>query len=262
MEVIIRETAEEACLLGARVIARLVQEIEGRAVLGLATGSSPVPLYRELVRMHREEGLSFKSARSFNLDEYVGLSPEHPASFAAFMREHLFQHVDFPPGAALLPDGLANDIPAHCAAYEKAIKEAGGIDLQLLGIGLDGHLAFNEPSSSLRSRTRLKTLSPETRKANAGPFGGMNHVPQHVLTMGLGTIMEARCCLLLALGPAKAAAVRDMIEGPVTAACPASLLQFHERAIILLDRGAAALLAHRHYYQDIEAGKPDWQRLG
>ncbi|HNV72422.1 MAG TPA: glucosamine-6-phosphate deaminase, partial [Candidatus Ozemobacteraceae bacterium] len=214
MEVIVKPTQEAACKLAARIVARFMRQ-KPNLVLGCATGSSPLPLYAELVRMHREEQLSFRSVTSFNLDEYVGLDPRHPASFRACMEEHLFRHVDFAPGATHLPDGCATDLAAACESYEQAIRRAGGIDLQILGIGGDGHLAFNEPTSSLRSRTRLKTLTAHTRQANASAFGSPDKVPGHVLTMGLGTIMEARCCLLLGFGASKAAAIRDMIEGPV-----------------------------------------------
>ncbi len=259
MEVIIKATQEEACRLGARIVAEVVRT-RPHPVLGLATGSSPLPLYRELVRLHREEGLSFAHATTFNLDEYVGLDPAHPGSFRTCMEENLFRHIDLPRDRAHLPDGLAKDIPAHCAEYERMIAAAGGIDLQLLGIGSDGHLAFNEPSSSFRSRTRIKTLWTETRRANAGPFGSPEQVPHHCLTMGLGTIMEARRCLLLGFGRGKAQAIRDMVEGPVTASCPASLLQFHEHTIVLVDEEAGSLLQHRDYYREVYAGKPDWQR--
>ena len=182
MEIIIQKSRAEACRIGARIIAKLMRE-KPAPVLGLATGGTPVPMYQELIRMHREEKLSFRHVVTFNLDEYVGLDPAHPASFRAFMEEQLFRHVDLPPGATHVPDGLAYDIAASCEDYEKSIRSAGGIDLQVLGIGSDGHLAFNEPTSSLRSRTRLKTLDEETRQANAGPFGGADKVPKHVLTL-------------------------------------------------------------------------------
>ena len=258
MEVIIKPTPEAACKLAAKITARFMSN-KPNLVLGLATGSSPLPLYAELVRMHREDKLSFRAATSFNLDEYVGLNPSHPASFRACMEEHLFRHVDFAPGATHLPDGCARDISAACEAYEQAIRQAGGIDLQILGIGGDGHLAFNEPTSSLHSRTRLKTLTAHTRQANASAFGGPEQVPGHVLTMGLGTIMDARCCLLLGFGKSKAGALRDMIEGPVSASCPASILQFHEQAIIITDEAGASQLTRRAYFEEVYAGKPDWQ---
>ncbi len=259
MEVIIKNDHDEGGQLAARIVARFIRN-KPQLVLGLATGSSPLGLYRELVRMHRDEDLSFCGVTTFNLDEYVGIPAVHPASYRSCMEESLFKHVDLGPGSTHLPDGNATDVPAACADYERRIRNAGGIDLQVLGIGMDGHLAFNEPSSSFRSRTRLKTLSGVTRKANAAAFGGPDNVPHHVITMGLGTIMEARCCLLLGFGRAKAPAVRDMIEGPVSASCPASLLQFHEHAIVIIDEGAASLLSRKQYYTDVYHGKPAWQR--
>lgn len=258
MEVIIKSDKIEASKLGAKIIARLIRD-KAKAVLGLATGSTPLALYQELVRMHREESLSFKNVTTFNLDEYVGLDPEHPCSFYSEMHKNLFCHIDLAKGASHLPDGMAKDLPASCAAYEAAIKVAGGIDLQLLGIGHDGHLAFNEPGSSLASRTRLKTLSQKTIKANSRFFGSEDKVPRHVVTMGLGTIMEAKQCVLLAFGKDKAEAVHEMIEGPVSASCPGSILQFHEKAIVLLDPEAAGKLKRKQYYLDVYAGKPAWQ---
>lgn len=259
MELIIKPDRETASRLGAVIMAKVIRE-NTPAVLGLATGSTPIQLYAELVRMHRLEGLSFKKVITFNLDEYVGLDPRHPASFHAVMEEHLFRHVDLKPEATHLPDGNSPDIPATCAEYENRIREVGGIDLQLLGIGGDGHLAFNEPGSSLASRTRLKTLTGETLAANSRAFSCLDEVPRHVITMGLGTIMEARACLLLAFGRDKATAVREMVEGPVSASCPASILQFHQKAIVLLDEEAASALQRRQYYLDVYAGKPDWQK--
>ena len=259
MEVIVKDTSAQACLVGAAIVARLIRSWP-QCVIGFATGSTPLPLYRELVRLHREAELSFAGVTSFNLDEYVGLDPAHPASFTAYMQENVFRHLDFASGATHVPDGLAADIPRTCAEYEQKIRSAGGLDLQILGIGEDGHLAFNEPSSSLASRTRLKTLTSVTRKANAGPFGGEENVPRHVITMGLGTIMESRLCLLLAFGAKKAEAVRHAVEGPVSADCPASLLQFHEKTVVLLDEAAAAHLSRRDYYREVYEGKPEWQK--
>ena len=169
MEIIIQPTPEAASLLAARHLARLIRE-KPNAVLGLATGHTPLALYRELIRLHREDGLDFSRVTTFNLDEYVGLPPAHPASYHAFMQEHLFAHVNVSPSRIHLPDGLATDIPASCRAYEEAIRAAGGIDLQLLGIGGDGHIGFNEPSSSLASRTRIKTITERTRRDNAYAF--------------------------------------------------------------------------------------------
>lgn len=259
MEVIIKTNRDQACQVGAKIMARIIRRTYA-PVLGLATGSTPLPLYRELVRMHKEEGLSFKRVTTFNLDEYVGIAPSHPGSFRSCMEDHLFKHVDLDPAATHLPDGAAADLPSACLSYERMIRDSGGIDIQLLGLGGDGHLAFNEPTSSLRSRTRLKTLTDGTRRANAEPFGSPEKVPHHVITMGLGTIMDAKSCLLLAFGRGKAAAVREMIEGPVSASCPGSILQMHEHAIVILDEEAAANLSRAAYFKEVYAGKPDWQR--
>lgn len=260
MEVIIKQGQEQASLLGARIVRNVIERWRP-AVLGLATGATPLRLYAELVRMHREEGLSFRDVVTFNLDEYCGLSPDHPASYHAVMCKALFDHVDVAQDATHLPDGNATNVPEACAAYEQLIREAGGIRLQLLGIGHDGHIAFNEPGSSLASRTRIKTLMNDTLHANAGAFGGVEQVPRHAITMGLGTIMEAETCLLLAFGKSKAHAVRGMIEGPVSASCPSSILQHHPKTIVILDHEAASLLEHRQYYLDAYASKPEWQRF-
>jgi glucosamine-6-phosphate deaminase len=258
MEIIILPTAEEASEVAARLVARQVLE-KPNSVLGLATGSTPCRLYQSLARKHRAEGLDFSRVTSFNLDEYVGLAPEHPASYHRFMEENLFSHVNIPHERIHIPDGLAADIPAHCAAYEQAIREAGGIDLQILGLGSDGHLGFNEPGSSLASRTRIKTLTERTRSDNARFFTANEQVPHHVITMGLGSIMESRMCLLLAFGKGKAEAVAASVEGPVTANVPGSLLQFHSRTKVLLDTEAASLLTRSDYYQWVYQNKPLWQ---
>lgn len=258
MEIIILPTAEEASEVAARLVARQVLE-KPHSVLGLATGSTPCRLYQSLARKHRSEGLDFSRVTSFNLDEYVGLAPEHPASYHRFMEENLFSHVNIPHERIHIPDGLAADIPAHCASYEQAIREAGGIGLQILGLGSDGHLGFNEPGSSLASRTRIKTLTERTRSDNARFFTADEQVPHHVITMGLGTIMDSWMCLLLAFGKGKAEAVAASVEGPVTASVPGSLLQFHPRTKVLLDADAASLLARAHYYQWVYQNKPSWQ---
>jgi glucosamine-6-phosphate deaminase len=230
-------------------------------VLGLATGSTPVRLYRELARMHREDGLDFSGVTTFNLDEYAGLPGDHPQSYRAFMWEHLFQHINVPREQVHIPDGMAADVPAECARYEEAIRAAGGIDLQVLGIGTEGHIGFNEKSSSLASRTRIKTLTERTRTDNARFFGSADEVPMHVITMGVGTIMEARQVLLLAFGENKARAIADAVEGPITAMNPASMLQMHPVAKVLLDEAAATELHHREYYRWVYDHKPGWQRF-
>ena len=260
MEIIIQPTAEAASIVAGRIIAQLVRR-KPDAVLGLATGSTPLAMYRELVRMHREEALDFSRVRTFNLDEYVGLAHEHPQSYHAFMCEHLFRHLNVPRENIHIPNGLAADVPAECAAYEAAIRAAGGVDLQVLGIGTDGHIGFNEPSSSLASRTRIKTLTARTRSDNARFFGSAGEVPIHVITMGVGTIMDARQVLLLAFGENKAKAIADAVEGPVMAMNPASILQMHAVAKCLTDEAAASKLARREYYRWVYEHKPQWQRF-
>jgi glucosamine-6-phosphate deaminase len=259
MEIIIQPDRHEASRLAAKIIARLVRE-KPQAVLGFATGDSPLETYANLVALHRQEGLDFSRTTAFNLDEYVGLDPAHPSSYHAYMRTRLFDHVNIDAARVHIPDGLAADIPFYCRKFEDMIRAAGGIDLQLLGIGTDGHIGFNEPSSSLASRTRIKTLTAQTRKDNAAAFGGENKVPHHVITMGLGTIMDCRMCLLLAFGRKKARAVAQAAEGPVTAMVPASILQMHPRAVFILDEEAAGDLARAGYYRWVYDNKPDWQK--
>jgi len=259
MEVIIQPSPREVCALAARITATLVRSKPG-AVLGLATGGTPRPMYAELVRLHRSENLDFKRVSTFNLDEYVGLGPDHPCSYHKFMAENFFDHVNIPPSQIHIPDGLASDVAAFCQDYEAAIRSAGGIDLQILGIGEEGHIGFNEPSSSLSSRTRIKTLTQKTLDANKRFFAPGEAVPRHVITMGVGTIMEAKRCLLLACGQTKASAVSKMVEGPVTAMAPASALQFHPTAIVIVDDAAASHLALVDYYRSVYRNKPDWQR--
>jgi glucosamine-6-phosphate deaminase len=259
LEVIVHPTPETSSSLAAAIVARLIQE-KPTAVLGLCTGNTPLHLYRELIRLHRENGLDFSRISTFNLDEYIGLSPDDPASYHSFMQRHLFSHINVPPSQIHIPDGLAKDVAASCAQYEESISRAGGIDLQLLGIGVDGHIGFNEPSSSLSSRTRIKTLTERTRQSNARSFGHVDRVPRHVVTMGLGTILGAGSCLLLAFGNEKAGAVAEMVEGPVTASLPASVLQLHRHVQVVLDEAAASKLAGIDYYRDVYAGKPEWQR--
>ncbi len=259
MEVLIRESAEAGCRLAAKVIARVVRE-KPDAVLGLATGRTPLLLYRELIRLHREEGLSFRGITTFNLDEYVGLPATHDQSYHWFMRENFFRHVDIDPAHTHVPDGTAADLQAECRRYEERIATAGGIDLQLLGLGRNGHIGFNEPTGSLRSRTWIKILSEQTLRDNSTVFGSFDALPRHAITMGIGTILDARRLLLLAFGPAKLRATVDMIEGPLAARCPASALQLHPRATVVLDEPAAAGLQYADHYRWIDRHKLDWQR--
>jgi glucosamine-6-phosphate deaminase len=256
MEIIIQATPEAASGIAVRIIARLLRE-KPNAVLGLATGSTPLQLYRELV----QQKLDWKRVTTFNLDEYVGLEPAHPQSYHSFMWENFFQHINIAKKNVHIPDGQAKDIPTLCRRYEKLIHAAGGIDLQVLGIGTDGHIGFNEPTSSLVSRTRIKTLTERTRRDNARFFGPEADVPHHVITMGIGTIMEAREVLLLAFGKNKSGAVAKAVEGPITAMNPASVLQMHPMAKMVMDKAAAAKLKKITYYRWVYANKPDWQKV-
>ncbi len=259
MEVIIQSSAEDGCLLGAKIIAKKVRE-KPDAVLGLATGRTPERLYRELVRMHREEGLDFSRVTTFNLDEYVGLAPEHRQSYRYFMNEHLFRHINIDLAKTHVPAGSAEDLQAECYDYEERITAAGGVDIQLLGLGRNGHIGFNEPTGSLRSRTWIKILSEQTLNDNSAVFGGRDAMPRHALTMGIGTIMEARQIALLAFGPAKVRAVMEMIEGPLAAICPGSALQAHPRATVVLDEASAAGLRFSSHYRWVDENKLAWQR--
>ena len=256
MEIIIQPTAEEATSVAARIIARLLRE-KPDAVLGLATGSTPLQLYRELIAMK----LDWRKVTTFNLDEYVGLENTHPQSYHSFMWKNLFQHVNIPQKNIHIPDGMSRDIPGFCANYEMKIRAKGGVDLQVLGIGTDGHVGFNEPTSSLASRTRIKTLTRQTRRDNARFFGSADKVPHHVITMGLGTIMEARQCVLLAFGVKKARALAATVEGPLAAINPASILQLHPNVKVCLDEPAAAKLKRADYYRWVYANKPVWQQF-
>ncbi|WP_277212408.1 glucosamine-6-phosphate deaminase [Isoptericola croceus] len=260
MEVVIAP-AQELAVLAADAIEALLRR-RPDAVLGLATGSSPLKVYDELARRHADEGLSFAGARAFMLDEYVGLAADHPERYRNVIDVEIASRVDLEPGAVRGPDGLADDLPAACAAYETAISDAGGVDLQILGIGTDGHIAFNEPGSSLASRTRIKTLTQQTREDNARFFDGeVDQVPTHCLTQGLGTIMEARHLVLLATGAQKAEAVHQLVEGPVSAMWPATVMQMHPHATVLVDEAAASRLQLANYYRQTYAAKPAWQGL-
>jgi len=254
MRVIIEPDGAGVARRAAEIVARLVRR-KPRCVLGLATGSTPRGTYDELIRMHRQEGLDFSQVVTFNLDEYVGLGADHPQSYRHFMQRSLFDHVNLHPGNTHIPDGMAVDFDAFCADYERRIKEVGGVDLQILGIGTDGHIAFNEPGSSLGSRTRLKTLTRETIRDNARYFGREDLVPRLAVTVGVGTILESRRCMLLALGASKAQAIHQAIEGPVTAQVTASALQLHREVIVLVDEAAAGQLQRRSYYSEVEAAQ-------
>jgi glucosamine-6-phosphate deaminase len=255
MEIIIQKSYEEISKSAAEVVAEVVNN-KPDAVLGLATGSTPLGLYKELIRRHKEEGLDFSHVTTFNLDEYVGLAPNHDQSYHYFMHENLFRHINVPPENVHVPSGTTSNYRAFCDWYEQRIVDAGGIDVQVLGIGSDGHIAFNEPGSSLGSRTRLKTLAEQTIDDNARFFASKDDVPIYAITMGVGTILEAEKLLLVANGANKADAIADAIEGPVSASCTASALQLHPDAVYFIDGAAAAKLKMREYYEWIQAKKP------
>jgi len=259
MEIVILGGSRQIGKLAADAIEQLVRR-KPAAVLGLATGSSPLPVYDELAARH-EQGLDFSRASGFALDEYVGLPAGHPESYREVIRREFTNRVNIAPENVHGPDGTATDIPAACDAYEQAITAAGGVDLQLLGVGTDGHIGFNEPGSSFASRTRIKSLIEQTRRDNARFFNSLAEVPHHVITQGLGTIMAARHVILLATGAQKAQAVRDFVEGPVAAICPASVLQFHPHATVLLDEAAASALKLADFYRHTYENKPAWQGL-
>ncbi len=249
MEIIIKESYEEISKEAAQIIRAALLK-KSNLVLGLATGNTPIGLYNELARMHKAEGLDFSQVVTFNLDEYVGIPVDHPESYHTFMERYLFSKVNIPASNQYIPQSTTDNLEEFCEWYEERIRHFGGIDIQVLGIGTNGHIGFNEPSSSLGSRTRLKTLAPATIQAHLPNFGGdAEAVPRMAITMGIGTIMEAKQCLLLANGGSKADAIAQCVEGPITAEVPASALQMHPRAIILVDEAAASRLKRIDYYK-------------
>lgn len=258
MRVIIMDSAAQVATEAARQIADVVRarRQDGSAVvLGLATGSSPLGTYDALAELVRAGDLDVSGVRGFALDEYVGLDCGHPESYHAVIHRTVTEPLGLAAGDVHVPDGLAADIDAACDEFEEAIRAAGGIDLQLLGIGANGHVGFNEPTSSLGSRTRFKTLSPQTRQDNARFFGSIDDVPVHCVTQGIGTILDAQRVLLVAQGEAKADAVAAMVEGPLSSMCPASALQMHASATVIVDRAAASRLQLRDYYEYIELNR-------
>lgn len=254
MEIIITPDYDSMSKVSAGIIAREIRR-KHDLVLGLATGDTPIGTYRELANLHKAEGLDFSKITTFNLDEYLGLAPLHRNSYNFFMWENLFTHVNISPHKVFVPQGNTNDPEVFCEWYEQQIKNAGGIDLQVLGIGRDGHVGFNEPGSSLASRTRVKGLYEQTIKDNARFFDKEEDVPRFAITMGVGTIMEARKLLLIANGKAKAEVCREFIEGPVTSQITATALQLHSYAIVVLDEEAASQLKRREYYNWIRDNK-------
>ena len=258
MEVLIQPSPEEAARLVARIVAHDLRA-NPHLVLGLATGQTMERVYRHLVRMHKDEKLDFSLCSTFNLDEYVGLFPSDQNSYRHYMDHNLFRHVNVDPRNTHLPNGLADDLDAECRRYEALIQRFGGIDLQLLGIGKAGHIGFNEPLSALRSRTRVKALTPTTLKQNAALFGGEDRMPRRAITMGVGTILECRRCILLATGDSKAEVVAKAVEGPITSMISATTLQLHPRCSVVVDEEAAAELKERDYYRWIFANEPEWE---
>ena len=248
MLVVVKKDHNEVSAEAARVISNLLRE-KPSSVLGLATGSTPLDLYNELIRMYKDEGLDFSKVTTFNLDEYIGLPPSHPESYHHFMNENLFKHINVPERFIHVPSGMVDVSEVHrinrfCDWYEEEIIRFGGIDLQLLGIGSNGHIGFNEPGSSLGSRTRIKTLSKNTRNDNARFFNNdLKQVPKYAITMGIGTILDSKIILLIATGKNKAKAIKDTVEGPITNQVPASALQLHARVFLVIDEDAAAQLS-------------------
>jgi len=232
---------EELSREAARLIARRLLA-KPDLVLALPTGDTPIGMYRELVRLHREGLLDLSQATSFNLDEYLGIPPDHPQSFKSYMHRHLWDQVNLPEEARHIPKSLPEDPEAECRRYEGLIEKAGGIDLAVLGLGENGHIAFNEPGTPFRSLTHVARLSEETRRAEAARFGGLEKAPEKAITMGIRTIMNAREILLLVSGEEKAGALSRALSGPVTPEVPASALQLHPALTVICDRAAASLL--------------------
>lgn len=259
MEVVIAPSVDAVAELAAGIVARAVATAE-RPVIGLATGSSPIATYRRLIDMHRAGAVSFAGASAVMLDEYVGLPPGHRESYREVIRREFVGHVDLALEELHSPDVHSDHLAAACAAYDEVVVSLG-VDVQLLGIGGDGHIGFNEPGSSLASRTRIKTLTEQTRDDNARFFDSVEEVPRHVVTQGLGTISEARHLVMIATGAGKAEPIAAAVEGPVSAICPASVMQLHPHVTVLVDEDAAALLRLADYYRHTYAHKPSWQAL-
>ncbi|CAH0163092.1 Glucosamine-6-phosphate deaminase [Microbacterium oxydans] len=257
-EVVIVESAEAAGSLVATEIFELIAQ-RADAVLGLATGSTPLPVYEALRKQRNGRDLSL--VRGFALDEYVGIDPAHPESYRSVITREVIEPLGLDPARINVPNGAEATIQHAGDDYEAAIAAAGGVDLQILGIGTDGHIGFNEPGSSFASQTRVKTLTEQTRADNARFFDSVDDVPRHCITQGLGTILRARHLVLLAFGEGKAQAIADAVEGPLTAMLPASAVQLHPHATIVVDEAAASRLKLADYYRYTFANKPAWQGI-
>ena len=248
MEIIIKKDYHEMCKK-AVILIHQTWEKKKDLVLGLATGKTPLGIYKGLIGLYQKGDMDFSHVRAFSLDEYLGLSDDHPQSFAFYMEHNFFQHINIKQENIYRLSGLPDDIEAHCHEYERKIRTTGGIDIQILGIGRNGHIGFNEPSSSLSSRTRIKTLTEETITANYPFFHNKKEIPRYCLTMGIGTILESRLILLLASGQEKSNAIQQSVEGPITATIPASILQLHPQAKLIIDEEAASQLERKSYYR-------------
>ena len=258
MEIIIRPTSQSAAMLTAKLIADALRK-KPNITLGLATGRTMEKLYAMLGEMHKNEGLDFSLCKTFNLDEYVGLKPADPNSYRSYMNKHLFSHVNIDIRNTHLPNGYADDLSRECAEYEEKIKECGGVDIQLLGIGRSGHIGFNEPLSSLASRTREKALTPTTFAQNSPLFENPDDMPKFALTMGVGTILEAKRILMLVTGEEKAEILAKSVEGPVTAMVSGSALQLHPHCTVIVDEDAAKCLQEKQYYRWIFDNEHEWE---
>jgi glucosamine-6-phosphate deaminase len=260
MQVIIRPTREEATRIVARLVEKAVRA-NPDLVLGLATGVTMERLYAMLVKLHRESKLDFSLVRTFNLDEYVGLAADDERSYHAYMTKHLFAGINIDRRNTHLLDGMARDLDAECERYEALIKHCGGIGLQLLGVGRDGHIGFNEPLSALYSRTRDKSLTPTTIKQNEKYFGGADRMPRRALTMGVGTILDCRKLIMLVTGDSKAGVLAKAVEGPITSMMTATAIQLHPHCIVVADEEAAAKLEARDYYRWIFENELEWEEF-
>ena len=261
MEVIICHDADQVGVIGAAKVAQIARQVGLDVVLGVATGSSPLAMYQHLGELVERGVLNLSRASAFALDEYVGLAVDHPESYHATIDRTVTQPLHLDPARVHVPDGSAEGLEMAGPRYDQAIATAGGVDVQILGIGANGHIGFNEPSSSLSSRTRVTTLSARTRADNARFFGSEDQVPWHCITQGIGTIMEARNLVLVATGEHKADAIAACVEGPITSMCPASVLQMHQQATVIIDDAAAGKLKMADYYKLVHELLPDWQKL-